>query len=653
MNILGIHFGHDSSISFLKDGKIIFCRELERFTNIKHSIGVTAKNVKYALKNSNLSENDIDYCAVTSTQNIEYLFNKPEELSFKIDTKNKIFKSKIWQKELKRQSLKKRERYSFKNKKNYFFNQLDPAFIGTNKLKSIGAIEKYLQPKNWLLKLKIKELHNSLLNKVLLEEVNQNLRIPIILKLFKRKIPGWIISHHLAHAGYAFYTSRFNQAAIFSQDGGMATNIYNSGMCYYGKNNKVYAMMPHNLEIGRLYEEVGICLGFDKNAAPGKLMGLAPYGRIKFFNKNFVGNKFDTLKIKCRPLNKKIRKLTEKYKHKSNLYYWLNNCLNIAYKNNYDISKFGNLNFLQNKINTDLAASTQYLLEETILKTVNKMKSVFDGRGFKTKGNICLTGGTNLNCPSNSKIYNKSRYKKVFVPPAIHDGGLSMGAALIVNHNILDRKINREAINYSDLACLGLSYKKINKKDSILMSKKIKVKKINKIHKEISKKLFQNKIVAVFNGRSEIGPRALGHRSILANPKYFSNWAKVNKIKKREQWRPLAPSVLSEKVSKWFYKGPKISPFMLFTLKLKKQGVPAVSHVDNSARVQTVDRKTEPLFSIIKSFEKLSGIPIILNTSFNGPGTPIVETPKQAINFFLASDINYLFIDSYLIEKKI
>ena len=179
------------------------------------------------------------------------------------------------------------------------------------------------------------------------------------------------------------------------------------------------------------------------------------------------------------------------------------------------------------------------------------------------------------------------------------------------------------------------------------------MRKIGKIHKEISKKLFQNKIVAVFNGRSEIGPRALGHRSILANPKYFSNWAKVNKIKKREQWRPLAPSVLSEKVSKWFHKGPKISPFMLFTLKLKKQDVPAVTHVDNSARVQTIDRKTEPLFSIIKSFEKLSGIPMILNTSFNGPGTPIIETSRQAIRFFLSSDLNYLFIDSYLIEKKI
>ena len=643
MNILGIHFGHDSSISFLKDGKLIFCKEIERDYGIKHLIGVDAKDIKNIFSKMQISLNSIDFCAVTTTQNIEYIFNKPEKLSFKV---------------LNKKNNKLDERYSFKKENSYFYKQVRNDFKKRkiSKYLSIGAMENFLDhtnPNQWGKSLKLNQIDKYITKKSFDKKMDLNFaKRKIILKLFGKEIPGWMISHHLAHASYAFHLSGFNKAAVLSQDGGSAWNPWNSGMCYYGNANKVKVLMPHNLELGRIYEEAGVVLGFEKNPASGKLMGLAPYGKNIFLNKKFIGNRQDFKKIKIKPINKEIKKIIKKHERKI-IYKWLINCLNIAAKKKYDLSKFGKIEFLHDKINVDFAASTQALLDDTLLKTVNKMKKSFEMKGYKTNGNICLTGGTALNCPSNSNIYNKSNYKKVFVPPAVHDGGLSMGSVLYIYYDILNNKISDKRKNNFNLAYLGQNYKKINIKDISSISKKIKVKKIKNIHKEISKKLHKNKVIGLFYGKSEIGPRALGHRSILANVKYFSNWAKVNKIKNREQWRPLAPSILIEKFSHWFSYGPKKSPYMLFTHKLKKnKNAPAITHIDNSSRVQTVDKKSEHLYSILTSLEKISGIPLVLNTSLNAPGKPIVETPNQAVKLFLSSDLDYLFLESFLIEKK-
>ena len=195
-----------------------------------------------------------------------------------------------------------------------------------------------------------------------------------------------------------------------------------------------------------------------------------------------------------------------------------------------------------------------------------------------------------------------------------------------------------------------------NKKEILDELKKhrkfVNFKSVKNVEKVAGNLLAKNKIIAIVTGSSEIGPRALGHRSILAHPGIASNWKLVNTIKKRELWRPFAPAVLSNLVSKYFYLTPKNSPFMLFTSKVKSKVIPAVTHVDKSSRIQTVDENTQPLFKILKSFQKHTGLGVLMNTSFNGPGEPIVESTSQAVKNYLSSDIDHLIIENFLISKN-
>ena len=165
--------------------------------------------------------------------------------------------------------------------------------------------------------------------------------------------------------------------------------------------------------------------------------------------------------------------------------------------------------------------------------------------------------------------------------------------------------------------------------------------------------LHKNKIVAWFESRSEVGPRALGHRSLFANPKFRDNWKKMNELKNREKWRPFAPAVLEEDIGKYFTGIPPESPFMLFTAQVKTKELPAITHVDNTARVQTVTEETGGLFNILRYFKHLSGISVLLNTSFNGPREPIIERPEEAIQFLLSHNLDVLYIDKVRISKKV
>ena len=183
---------------------------------------------------------------------------------------------------------------------------------------------------------------------------------------------------------------------------------------------------------------------------------------------------------------------------------------------------------------------------------------------------------------------------------------------------------------------------------------KIIYKKSSDTTKQAARDVFENKIIAWYEGKSEVGPRALGHRSLVSNPTYKDNWKRVNKIKEREWWRPFAPSVLEEEADKWFAKMPFPSPYMLFTGQvINSEKIPAITHVDNSSRIQTVNKSSGQYYQMIKEFYKLSKIPLVMNTSFNGPGEPIIETPEQALKFLLNTDLDRLYIDGYRVQKKI
>ena len=311
----------------------------------------------------------------------------------------------------------------------------------------------------------------------------------------------------------------------------------------------------------------------------------------------------------------------------------------------------GNAAKIMEKINVDIAASTQKLFEASMLRAAGALHDLATRIGRPTT-NLCLTGGAALNCPTNSMLGRDSGFTDVLVTPSVHDGGLSTGAALALTHNVLGIARPERKLDAAENAYLG-----VPPDDSATESALSRLPQGARIQrgvdsaKRAAEYLADNKIVGWFQGRSEIGPRALGHRSILANPRYAENWNRVNQIKKREHWRPFAPAVLLDRASEWFAGIQLPSPYMLFTAQVLKDDIPAVTHVDGSARVQTVDRANDRFFSLITHFGELTGLPVVLNTSFNGPGEPIVERAEEAVRLFFESELDVLFVGDAEITK--
>jgi len=268
----------------------------------------------------------------------------------------------------------------------------------------------------------------------------------------------------------------------------------------------------------------------------------------------------------------------------------------------------------------------------------------------KTKNeNLCLSGGVALNCLMNSKIRDKTKFKNIFVQPAANDAGTSIGAAFYLYNSILGNKRDFVLKNIY----LGPSYS--NKEiEKTLIENKIQHKKYEYISRKCAELLSKGKIIAWFQGAMEFGPRALGNRSILADPRNRLMKNKLNEVKSREVFRPLAPIIKEEKLTKYFTNSEK-SPFMLFTYRAKNNVdkiIPSALHIDQSARLQTVNKKENPkLYNLLDEFEKITKIPILINTSFNYKGKPIVCTIEQALDCFYNSGIDYLAIGNFLISK--
>jgi len=268
--------------------------------------------------------------------------------------------------------------------------------------------------------------------------------------------------------------------------------------------------------------------------------------------------------------------------------------------------------------------------------------------------NLCLSGGVALNCPANTRLVNESSFSNLHVPPAVSDMGLSIGSALALYYNVMGNKRLPEKTT-PRLAYLGLnnsgSLSKI-KEDLKKFEDKIKIEEYQNYCEVAAKDLFENKIIGWFEGRSEVGPRALGHRSILSNPTYLKNWERVNKVKGREWWRPFAPAVLQEYEHNYFTNTQFPTYFMLLNAEVKVDTLPAITHADRSARVQSVTFENGYFYSLLKEFHVISGVPVLMNTSFNGPGEPIVETPEHAIRFLLNSDLDALYFEGFKVIKR-
>lgn len=456
------------------------------------------------------------------------------------------------------------------------------------------------------------------------------------------------VSHHLAHAESAFYTSNFSKALILVADGGGDNHgiMTESESLYIGCNNNVsllearYQIPPintiykkqnyiypfmnkeyiHNpISIGRKYEQITYLLGF-KWGQCGKTMGLASYGKSII---DFSKLRIDSLDFDLQ-LGFLIQEIYAKYLESGNNYF----------------------DFL-NKEAANIAQTVQELTETILIQLIEYITKKYDVY------NVCLSGGTFLNCMLNHKLLEAVPNLQLHICPAAGDDGQAVGAAFHAY-----KKSGKMIYNDSKiLPYLGLSYTKSEIKKA-LDSFNLNYTYYDDLTlcKKIAQYIFDNKIVAIVRGRSEFGPRALCHRSILANPTWEEMKDYLNKkVKHREYFRPFAPVVTEEKAFEIFDL-KQVSPFMLLACKVKEKfisKIPSVTHVDQTARVQTVNKVQEPfIYELLLQFEKLSGVPVLLNTSFNDNGEPIVESPLNAIQTFLNTNIDILILENYVIEKE-
>jgi carbamoyltransferase len=437
------------------------------------------------------------------------------------------------------------------------------------------------------------------------------------------------IDHHLSHAASTFFCSPFDKAAILTMDGvgEWATTTYGAGDGI-DINLKKQIAFPDSL--GLLYSAITYYLGFKPNSDEYKVMGLSPYGKPAYIeeikktiiqypdgsyslDQDYFGHHL-SLDI----LDKRLSKLFNRPRRKPET----------------KLTQF----------HKDIAKSLQTVLEESVLAIADH---IFNETRLE---NLCLAGGVALNCVSNSHILKQSKFKNIFVQPASGDSGGALGAALYLEHTIL-RKPRKSNLRH---VYLGPSYTD-NEIKAFLDEKRFPYQALpsEKLASIVAGLIADNNVIGWFQGRMEFGPRALGNRSIVADPRNKENWQKVNlKIKFRESFRPFAPSVLNENASEYFSIGIP-SPYMLFVSDVIKDNIPAVTHVDKTARIQTVDKEINPLYyELIKAFHTKTGCPVLINTSFNVRSEPIVCSPEDAFRCFMKTEMDYLVLGSFLLDKS-
>ena len=592
-SILGISaFYHDSAACILKDGEIIAAAQEERFTRIKHDASYPYNSIEFVLKFAKLNLSEVDRIV---------FFEKPF-LKFE-----RLLETYV----------------AFAPK----------GFVSFAKAMPIWIKEKLFQK-------------NLLFNK--LKEHDQNY-------ISDKNI--FFSDHHLSHAASAFFPSPFEEAVILTADG---VGEWATTTVAVGKNNnleiKKEIHFPHSL--GLLYSAFTYYTGFKVNSGEYKLMGLAPYGKPIYVDKikRLIDIKDDG-----------TFRLDQRY---------FNYATGLTMTNNKFNDLFGkkNRNPKNEKItefHMDIAASIQKVTEDIIIKLVKSIREEYNIK------NLCLAGGVALNCVANGKIIQEKIFENIWIQPAAGDAGGSLGAALALWH--IEQK-NQRIVNLDDDmngSYLGNEFNQEEiEKELTSIGANFETLEYNDLVNRTSDVLSYEKAVGWFQGRMEFGPRALGGRSILGDPRSDKMQKNLNlKVKYRESFRPFAPSVLKEDSSEWFDINVD-SPYMLLVaninpkkkiemtseqkklfgidkLNIKRSDIPAVTHVDYSARIQTVNNKTNKRFyDLISKFKDKTGCPVIVNTSFNVRGEPIVCTPTDAFNCFMGTELDYLVIGNCFLDKK-
>ncbi len=461
------------------------------------------------------------------------------------------------------------------------------------------------------------------------DEINKHL------KGFKGKII--FPEHHMSHAAHTFFTSPFDEAAILTVDGVGEWSTTTFGT---GKDTNVKLIndirWPHSL--GLFYSAFTYFLGFKVNEGEYKLMGLSSYGKPKYYD-SILNELIDVKSDGSIHLNMKYFAFTyDKYMTNQNF----SDIFGISPRKRDEKAE---------QIHYDIGASAQLVLEDILLKMVNHVHN-------KTKmKNLCLGGGVALNGVANYRILKEGPFENLHIPPSPGDAGSAVGCAqyLYHCHEKNKRIIQKDAERIVNNIYVGPEYSNDHIK-SFLEKNKISYEFLEReqLLRSTAKLISEGNIVGWYQGKMEWGPRALGNRSILADPRNAKMKDILNqKIKHRESFRPFAPSILDEHVSEYF-DIDRSSPYMLLVAKVKKPDkIPAVTHVDGTGRLQSVFKDVNPLYyDLINEFYKLTHVPVIINTSMNVMGEPIVNTPEQAHAMILKTDMDYLILGNYIIHKQ-
>ena len=594
--VLGISaFYHDSAAALIIDGNIISAAQEERFSRKKHDSRYPFNAIEFVLKNSKVKLSQIDYIVF-----FEKPFLKFERL------------------------LETYLAFAPKGFKSFCMSM------------PIWLREKLFQKKFLFEKLKEHDDNFNDINKIYFSE------------------------HHYSHAASAFYPSPFKDAVILTLDG---VGEWATTTIAIGKDNDIKMLreihFPHS--IGLLYSAFTYYTGFKVNSGEYKVMGLAPYGEPKYKN----------------TILKELIDLKDDGSFRLNMKYF-NYATGLTMTNNKFENLFGQKarnpdKDLLTEFHMDIAASIQAVIEEIVMKLTKSLS-----KEFKSE-NLCMAGGVALNCVANGKILKNNVFKNIWIQPAAGDAGGSLGAALAFWYKELGNKRNPNLNKKDEMngAYLGPSFDN-DQIEETLKSLKAKYQKKNdeSLFNLIANELKNEKTVGWFQGRMEFGPRALGARSIIADPRSDKMQKELNlKVKFRESFRPFAPSVLREDLSDWFELNCD-RPYMLLVSDIKKNlqipmnendqklfginklnversSIPAITHVDYSARVQTVHKETNPrYYNLIKKFKEITNCPVLVNTSFNVRGEPIVCTVEDAFRCFMRTNLDILVCENFILYKQ-
>jgi carbamoyltransferase len=591
-SILGISaFYHDSAASILIDGEIIAAAQEERFTRKKHDANYPFNAIEFVLKSAKLQLSEVDHIV---------FFEKPF-LKFE-----RLLETYV----------------AFAPK----------GFLSFSKAMPIWIKEKLFQK-------------NLLFNKLKTHDEN-----------FKSDENIFFSEHHLSHAASAFYPSPFTEAIVLTADG---VGEWATTTVAIGKDENLDIVkeihFPHSL--GLLYSAFTYYTGFKVNSGEYKLMGLAPYGSPIYVEKimKLIDVKEDG-----------SFRLDQKYFNYATGLTMTNKNFEALFgqkprnpKNN-DLTQF----------HMDLAASIQKVTEEIMIKLAKSLREEYK------IDNLCLAGGVALNCVANGKLFKEKIFKNIWIQPAAGDAGGSLGAALALWHTELGNKRTVSSNDQMKGSYLGDEFSQVEIENEL---KQLGANFVTLNYEQLIDKtaelISEENAIGWFQGRMEFGPRALGNRSIIGDPRSESMQKILNlKVKYRESFRPFAPSILKEDVEEWFnFKGD--SPYMLMVadinlkkkiemtesqkklfgidkLNIKRSEIPAVTHVDYSARIQTVSRdRNSKYYDLISKFKEKTSCPVIINTSFNVRGEPIVHSPTDAFNCFMGTDLDYLVIGNCILEK--